>query len=56
MDSNLILFLVTAAFLGAIFGVLYIMSKNHKPKKKRKARLEELKKLRTLRNSQRIKA
>jgi hypothetical protein len=56
MDSNLILFLVTAAFLGAIFGVLYLMSKNYKPKKKRKVRLEEIKKMRALRNSQRVKA
>ena len=56
MDSNLILFLVTALFLGAIFGVLYIMSKNYKPKKKRRAHLEALRKMRALRNKQKVKA
>ncbi len=56
MDSNLILFLVTALFLGAIFGVLYIMSKNYKPKKKRKDQLEALRRLRALKNKQRVKA
>jgi len=44
MDSNLILFLVTALFLGAIFGVLYIMSKNYKPKKKKKRTFRSFKK------------
>ncbi|MBL1233968.1 MAG: hypothetical protein P1U44_11570 [Vicingaceae bacterium] len=56
MDSNLILFLVTALFLGAIFGVLYIMSKNYKPKKKRREHLEALRKMRALRNKQKVKA
>ena len=56
MDSNLILFLVTALFLGAIFGVLYIMSKNYKPKKKRKDQLEALRKMRALRSKQKVKA
>lgn len=35
MDGSFILFLATAAFLAAIFGVLYIMSKNHKINKKK---------------------
>lgn len=56
MDSNLILFLVTALFLGAIFVVLYIMSKNYQPKKKRKDQLEALRKLRAMRNKQQVKA
>ncbi|MDT8413197.1 MAG: hypothetical protein RQ875_12080 [Vicingaceae bacterium] len=56
MDSNLIWFILTALFLGAIFGVLYIMSKNHKPKKKRKEHLEALRRLRMIKNKQRIKA
>lgn len=34
-DSSFLLFLVTAAFLAAVFGVLYIMSKNHKINKKK---------------------
>ena len=50
MDSNFIIFLITAAFLAAVFGVLYIMSKSYTPKKKRMQRLKELEKIKAVSN------
>lgn len=50
MDSNFIIFLITAAVLAAIFGILYAMNKNYTPKKKRMQQLKELEKMKAVSN------